>query len=63
MILNRFPRIAKGIKRTNPQANEIAMQIIVLKGPATPARALLRPTNGMVSWIAFAAIPSWLDDS
>ena len=33
---------------SNPQANEIAMMIIALKGPATPARALSRPTNGIV---------------
>ena len=35
-------------ERTNPQTNEIAMQIDALKGPATPARALSRPTKGMI---------------
>ena len=46
--------IADGTKISNQQANEIAMHISVLKGPATPARAFLRPTNGFfVEYFAF----------
>ena len=35
-------------ERANLQTNKIAMQIDVLKGPATPACALSRPTKEMV---------------